>query len=197
MRLTVVRGMTLIWLVASLIGCVLSPMEKRGESLEPTVPRATQPASEGSASDAPPPVGRRVGNTAPDFELEDLGGDTIHLHDYRGQVVMLNFWATWCGFCRVELPHMQRAYETYQDRGFTVLAINVREEAGPVRAFVEDMGMTFPVPLDKAGEVLSQYRIRGLPTSIFIDQEGVILAVRVGPVEEEMIEAYLAQAGIE
>ncbi|MBL7201815.1 MAG: redoxin domain-containing protein [Anaerolineae bacterium] len=197
MRSTVVRGVTLIWLAASLIGCVLSPMEKRGESLDPGEPQATQPASEGSAPGAPPPVGLRVGNTAPDFELEELGGDTIRLHDYRGQVVMLNFWATWCGFCRVELPHMQRAYETYGDRGFTVLAINVREEAGPVRAFVEDMGMTFPVPLDTAGEVLSQYRIRGLPTSVFIDQEGVILAIRVGPVEEEMIETYLAQAGIE
>jgi peroxiredoxin len=143
-----------------------------------------------------PRVGLDVGDRAPDFELFDLQGRAIRLSDLRGQVVMLNFWAVWCGFCRIEFPVMQSAYERHQNDGFVVLAIDIQETQEAVQAFAEDVRMTFPVLLDSRGQVASAYRIRGLPTSLFIDAEGVIQVVRIGPVDEALLEQYLTQLGV-
>jgi len=142
-------------------------------------------------------VGLRVGDTAPDFALESLRGETIRLSDMRGQVVMINFWAVWCGYCRIELPAMQAVYQVYQDQGFTVLAVDVQESRDVVQAFVEDAGLTFPILLDQRAQVTSMYRIRGLPTSFFVDGDGIITAVHLGPVNEQIIEEYMAEAGVE
>ena len=140
-----------------------------------------------------PPVGLKVGYTAPNFALEDLQGSEIVLSDLRGQAVLMNFWAVWCGFCRVEMPELQTAYDTYGDEGFVVLGIDVGEEAERVAPFVQEMGVTFPILLDQQGSVTQQYHIRGLPTSIVIDADGVIRAVHVGPVTERQIARYLAE----
>jgi peroxiredoxin len=141
--------------------------------------------------------GDQEGQLAPDFELEDLDGNEIRLSDYRGQVVLINFWATWCGYCRAEFPEMQRAYERNQDRGFIVLAINLQDRRQSVQAYVQEMGLTFPVLLDPLGRATGKYETRRLPTSYFVDQEGVILLKKVGPVDEAMILEVLAQAGVE
>jgi len=109
---------------------------------------------------------------------------------------MINFWAVWCGFCRIELPEMQEVYEAYRDQGFVILAVDVQEERSEVKPFVDELGLTFPVLLDSKGEVSRSYRIRGLPTSYFVDQNGVIMGRELGPIDEKWIVRYLVEAGV-
>jgi peroxiredoxin len=136
------------------------------------------------------------GQVAEDFTLDQLDGEPVTLSELRGQAVMLNFWATWCGYCRIEMAEIQSAYEMYQDAGFTVLGINVQEGEDIVRDFARDMGLTFPLLLDAEAEVALGYGVRGLPTSLFIDQEGIVSAVHIGPLDQTTIERYLAEVGV-
>jgi peroxiredoxin len=142
-------------------------------------------------------VGTQKGQLAPEFELEDLSGQSVKLSDYRGQVVLINFWATWCGYCRTEFPEIQRAYEGNHDKGFVVLAVNVQDRKQSVQAYVQELGLTFPVLLDPFGRASGPYKARGLPTSYFVDQQGVIVLKKVGPVDGSIIEQVLVQAGVE
>lgn len=144
-----------------------------------------------------PPVGVAVGRRAPELQLETLEGDWVRLSGFRGQPVMINFWAVWCGFCRIELPGMQEVYEAYRDQGFVILAVDVQEERSEVKPFVDELGLTFPVLLDSKGEVSRSYRIRGLPTSYFVGQNGVIMGRELGPIDKEWIVRYLVEAGVE
>lgn len=144
-----------------------------------------------------PPVGVTVGRRAPELQLENLEGDWVRLSDLSGQPVMINFWAVWCGFCRIELPEMQEVYGAYRDQGFVILAVDVQEERSEVKPFVDELGLTFPVLLDSKGEVSRSYRIRGLPTSYFVDQNGVIIGRELGPIDEEWIVRYLVEAGVD
>ena len=140
-------------------------------------------------------VGIEVGQLAPDFELTDLRGHEHKLSDYRGQVVLINFWATWCSFCRTEFPVIQASYERNREKGFIVLAVNVQDRRQSVEAYVQEMGLTFPVLLDPLGRVPESYKARGLPTTYFVNQEGVIVLRQVGPVDQTMIDGVLEQAG--
>jgi peroxiredoxin len=140
-------------------------------------------------------VGIKEGQLAPDFELKDLSGQKIRLSDYRGQVVLINFWATWCFYCRTEFPAIQAAYERNQEQALVVLAVNVQDRRESVQEYARELGLTFPVLLDPLGRASGSYRARGLPTSYFVDQEGVIVLKQVGPVNEAMIEEVLQQAG--
>ena len=125
---------------------------------------------------------------APDFTLPTLDGDEITLSDLRGRPVLINFWATWCPPCRFEMPAMQRVYEQYKDQGFVILAVNYRESADQVKPFVEELGLTFPVLLDETGNVATQYRVIGLPSSYFVDKEGRVQTVQVGAMTEAFME---------
>lgn len=145
----------------------------------------------------PPPVGVELGHVAPALTLQDLAGEDVSLEAYRGRPVLINFWAVWCGFCRIELPEMQAVYDAYRDRGFVILAVDVAEPREEVAPFVDELELTFPVLLDKETEVARSYRVRGLPTSYFLDQDGVIIGKQLGPIDEAWIEGYLAEAGIE
>jgi len=153
-----------------------------------------------SGADAAPQdgvkVGIQVGQRAPDFELEDLNGQEVKLSDYRGQVVLINFWATWCGYCRTEFPVIQAAYESNHEKGFVVLALNVQDREQSVRAYAQELGLTFPVLLDPLGRASGSYRARGLPTSYFVDQEGIIVFKKVGPIDASIIDGVLTQAGV-
>ncbi|MDA1330483.1 MAG: TlpA disulfide reductase family protein [Chloroflexi bacterium] len=132
-----------------------------------------------------------VGFNAPDFTLNTMSGGTVTLSDLRGQAVLLNLWASWCLPCRAEMPAMQRVYERYRDQGFVVLAVNVtnQDQIGAARAFVEEMGVTYPIALDVDGEVSRLYNLQALPSSFFIDPQGVIQEVIIGG---PMAEALLA-----
>jgi peroxiredoxin len=117
---------------------------------------------------------------APDFTLQTLDGQTVNLSDYRGQVVLLNTWATWCPPCRAEMPDLEAYYQQHQEDGFVVLAVNTQESRDTVAAFLREHDFTFPVLLDPGGEVMREYGVLGLPTSFFIDRDGAMRGVWSG-----------------
>lgn len=126
-------------------------------------------------------VGHRAGQLAPDFYLPTLQGKAVRLSELRGRPVVVNFWATWCTPCRREMPQFKAAYDQYRDRGLLVIAVNVQEPEGSVRQFAEEFGLDFPVALDRSGEVSRAYRLLGLPATYFIDRQGVVRSVFLGP----------------
>ena len=115
-----------------------------------------------------------------DFNLMDLTGRSRSLSAFNGQVVFLNFWATWCGPCRAEIPSMERLYTALKDEGFTIVAVNSQEPLEQVSAFVEETGMSFPVLLDSTGRVGAAYGVRAIPTTYIIDAQGAIRGRMVG-----------------
>ncbi len=156
---------------------------------------AAPKAGSGEQSSAAPsdrPVPPKAGNAAWDFTLPTLQeGESIRLSDLRGKKVMINFWATWCGPCRVEIPAMIKLYEEMRGQGFEILAVNLLEEPERVGPFVEDLQMNFPVLLDTSGKVSQAYYVRGIPTTIFVDEEGIIRIVHVGTLDERMLRNYV------
>ncbi|WP_163580402.1 redoxin domain-containing protein [Gracilibacillus saliphilus] len=132
-------------------------------------------------------IGLEIGNIAPDFEMETLDGETVKLSDYRGEPVMLNFWATWCPPCRSEMPDMQRFY---QDTDMNILAINLTDtEANfeDVGQFVEEYDLTFTIPLDQGNIVGDRYQIRPIPTTYMLDSNGIIQFNVFGPLNYDQM----------
>jgi peroxiredoxin len=130
-------------------------------------------------------VSPEEGSLAPDFLLESLDGSEVRLSDYHGQPVVLNFWATWCGPCRKEIPQFVEAYERFRGNGLVIIGVNMQEGKSIARGYVEDYGMQFPVAIDVDGEVGDAYRLLGLPVTYFIDRDGVVRGVFSGPFEEK------------
>ena len=124
----------------------------------------------------------KPGKAAEDFELKNLEGQTVSLSDYRGSAVMLNFWASWCGPCRYEMPLFQEVYEDtkWEAAGLVILAVNIGESPSVAGGFMEDNGFTFPVLLDRTGAVAQMYNIRPIPATFFIDERGIIKHSDVG-----------------
>jgi peroxiredoxin len=143
---------------------------------------------------APQPI-PSLGAPAPGFELSSLSGETIQLEDYRGKIVLLNFWATWCAPCRLEMPAFQSSAEIYGDE-LAVVAINNAESPGDVQTFVTELGLTFDVLLDPEAEVQRLYSVRGYPTSVLIDADGIIRIQHIGLMTEDQLEGYLQELGI-
>ncbi|CBK40401.1 Thiol-disulfide oxidoreductase [Nitrospira defluvii] len=115
-----------------------------------------------------------AGMPASGFSLTDLHGKTHSLEQYRGKIVLVNFWATWCKPCTSEMPAMQTVYEQLRDKDFVVLAVNELEDEAKVREHIQQYQHTFPVLLDRENQVANQYGVFGLPVSVFIDQQGVV-----------------------
>lgn len=136
------------------------------------------------------------GDVPPDFELETLSGEIVKLSDLKGKKVILNFWATWCGPCKAEMPHMQQYYkENKAKANVEIVAVNLtRTERGgsddvseKVKKFVDAYGLTFPIPLDKDGRVMNAYQIVPIPTTYMIGTDGKIEYKIVGPMDEKMM----------
>lgn len=136
-------------------------------------------------------TGPAIGQLAPDFALTDASGQPVKLSATRGRPLVLNFWATWCSPCRQELPALQTVYERYVDRDVILWGIDVRENVQAVNQATNKFGLTYPMPLDLDGAVASLYQVRGTPTTIFIDAEGVIRARHVGPLTEDKYAQYV------
>lgn len=119
-------------------------------------------------------VSLQLGQAAPDFELSTLDGRRVRLSDLRGKPVVLNFWATWCAPCRREMPDFQAVLDKHRDNGIQMYGINVGEGTVAVRDFMEQVGARFPVLIDHNEEIQAAYKILPLPTTFFIDRNGVI-----------------------
>jgi len=128
---------------------------------------------------------------APDFTLFSPEGEEISLSDYEGQVILVNWWATWCPPCKAEMPAIHAFYETHQADGFVVLAVNSQEGASTVKSFIQDNGFTFPVLLDSQGQVMDRYHVRALPTSFIIDRHGLIQHIQTGEISPQQLEAIV------
>jgi len=126
---------------------------------------------------------------APDFQLPNLEGQSISLSDFRGEPVLVNFWASWCPPCIYEMPFIQEVFEEWSASGLVVLAINKGESLSTVNDFVQSGNFSFPVLLDINHYVALEYNVRSIPTTFFIDKDGIIQAIKVGP--------FLSKAEIE
>jgi len=127
-----------------------------------------------AAAPAQPPL------PAPDFSLAARGGGSVQLSSLRGQVVMINFWATWCGPCRQEMPLLEQLHARYEPLGFTLLGINVEPDSTAATTWLEGVPVTFPILFDTRNEVADQFGVLGMPSSVFVDREGRVRHVHRG-----------------
>lgn len=133
-----------------------------------------------------------VGNLAPNFQLHNLDGKPVSLSDFRGKPVMLNFWSTRCPPCVSEMPYIQQMYEEWRDKGLILLVIHMGGSPSQVKEFLQNHNLSLPVLLDTTQAIAQKYNIRWIPTTFFIDKEGIIQVVRVGAFpNKEAIESDL------
>ena len=132
-------------------------------------------------------VGLEVGNIAPDFNTMLDTGAEITLSSLHGQIVLINFWATWCGPCRLEMPEFQQQFQRYSDRGFTIVAVNNGETLEDVIGFRGEFGLTFPLAMDEQGEIQDLYGIFSYPSTFVVNREGVIVARHFGSLTSQQI----------
>lgn len=138
--------------------------------------------------------GQSPGDTASAFSLKTLDGGATSLSDHTGHPVLINFWASWCTPCRAEMPLLISAYQANQPAGLVVLAINLTDQersTKDIQRFQAEFQMPFPVLLDSKGKVSKLYRLRGVPTSVFIGSDGVVRAVHPGPITETALRERL------
>ena len=135
-----------------------------------------------------------VGTPVDDFQLADLSGTMHNLSQYRGKIVLVNFWATWCKPCTTEMPAMQASFDKLRDKGFVVVAVNELEDDVRVREHIKQYGHTFPVLMDRDNKVANQFGVFGLPVSVFIDQEGRVQEyIKGGLLTEQKIQEIVAR----
>lgn len=154
----------------------------------------SRPAAGPPASNAPPSP--RIGFAAPDFTLDTLDGGSITLSGQRGQPIMLNFWASWCLPCRTEMPAIERVHQRLNEQGLLIIGLNVtsQDSEAAARSFAQEYGLTFPIALDRDGSASAQYDLMGLPSTYFIDREGIVRDVIIGgPMSEGVMLAKIEE----
>ncbi len=109
---------------------------------------------------------------APDFTLKSMTGENVRLSELRGQVVMINFWASWCGPCRQEMPYLEALYQRYNALGFELLGVNVEQDVDDARRWLSDTPVSFPVLLDPQNELTAMYQVKAMPSTILVDRDG-------------------------
>lgn len=139
-----------------------------------------------------------VNRPAPDFQLQTLDGATVNLSDYRGKIVLLNFWGTWCEPCKAETPALQDAYEQLEDQGVVILGVNLLKDEpvwgqtiDDVRQFATLYGVSYPIVLDEDGSVAQAYAISPIPTSYMIDAQGNMRFIRIGELTTANVQAMV------
>ena len=194
----ITMGILLIAAVVVALVAITAPLGNTGALAKPD-PRPT-PFLIGPAAE-----GLHVGDLAPDFQVQradgstfrltDLDGNPVNLADLRGKVVWINFWASWCPPCRLEMPDLVKAYTAHRAEGFVLLGINATplDSLPDVKAFVKEFSMNFPVLLDGDGSVEALYRLRGLPLSVFVDRQGLIRRLNIGAMSADQIEQYIGE----
>ena len=192
MTMTMTRFLTsfmaMAMAVVVLAGCsTAGPVSPH--AVAPQISGKLLPSLPASPAEMEPVV--ELGRYAPDFTLTSLAGDSVTLSDLRGKTVILNFWASWCAPCRREMPLLEATYEAYAGDDLVVLAVNLGEEQRRVEGFAEDMAVTFPVFSDEATSVGTLYRVRGVPTTYFVDRDGVLRQRFVGELTSGMLGAIL------
>jgi peroxiredoxin len=120
------------------------------------------------------------GQTAPDFVLKSAAGENLRLSEYRGDVVMINFWATWCGPCRQEMPLLDDLYSRYERVGFNLLGVNIDDDSRRAMQMVEELGVNFPVLFDERKEVSQLYEVEAMPVTVLVDRNGTVRHVHHG-----------------
>jgi peroxiredoxin len=152
------------------------------------LPRLDSAARAGDSLSAVPAA---VNYPAPDLALLDLQGAPVSLEDYRGSVVLVNNWATWCPPCKEEMPTLQAYFDEHRSQGFTIIAIEAGEPPDEVQAFVQDFGLTFPVWPDPTLQATAAFRNPGLPTSYVIDRQGAVRLAWAGAINRQMLEKHV------
>jgi peroxiredoxin len=121
-----------------------------------------------------------AGQEAPDFALKSASGSNLRLSEYRGDVVMINFWATWCGPCRQEMPLLNDLYTRYNRVGFSLLGVNIDDDSSRALEMAEELGVSFPVLFDDRKEVSKLYQVEAMPVTVLVDREGKVRHVHLG-----------------
>jgi len=119
-----------------------------------------------------PASAKTISGNAPDFTLKSRSGKNLRLSDYRGQVLLVNFWASWCGPCRQEMPLLENLYKRYKKLGFTILGVNVDTDSTKANHYLRDMSVTFPIVYDNSNKVSKAYSVNAMPTTVIVDRNG-------------------------
>jgi thiol-disulfide isomerase/thioredoxin len=125
-----------------------------------------------------------------EIKLKDLNGQPVSLSDFRGKIVFLNFWTTWCFDCRIEMPHMEKLHQQFKNKEFAMVAVNLQEPVAQVKQFFKDYTLTFTALLDSDGEVGAHFRITAIPTTFILNKQGIIIGKVTGPRKWEGKKAF-------
>jgi peroxiredoxin len=191
-RVTIV-GVVLTGLLA-LMGCLLvvGGVWFAFSTFQPASPVVANPEASGTLPAILTRSGPRVGSPAPDFSLTGLDQQTIELGQLRGKVVLLNFWATWCGPCVAEMPNIDQVYQGTAHQDVAILAVNQGEFADQVKGYAELYHLHFPILLDGNGKVGDLYRVQALPTTVFIDRQGIVREIHIGgPMSKDFVQTHV------
>jgi len=137
----------------------------------------------------------QINSPAPDFTLRSLNGENININDLKGKVVIINFWATWCSPCRLEMPVFQNKFDEFSEE-LLILAVNSQDTAEDAQFFMDELNLSFDVLLDTSGEVHKKYQVRGFPTTYVVDNDGIIRKQHVGTITEDQLDEYLSIIGL-
>jgi cytochrome c biogenesis protein CcmG, thiol:disulfide interchange protein DsbE len=183
-----------VWLATLLGGALLLSAGCLGGSRNFSAGDASAAqASTSQPADVRPDVGPRVGNLTPDLALKGLDGQQVKLSELRGKPVMVNFWATWCPPCKQEMPDIEKAYKKYRDEGVVFLGVDQMEDLDTVQKFVKENGYSWTFLLDADGAASRLFRASALPTTFFIDRQGIIRDMQVGALNAAQLESKLAK----
>ena len=133
----------------------------------------------------------KVGDEAPDFELVDLEGNKQRLSDYRGEGVFLNFWGSWCGPCKTEMPFMEKLSKEFDGKGVHILALNLKDTKLKAETFRDQYGLTFPIARDTDESVRRAFNVLPLPTTILVNKDGIIEEIKSGGMSEDEIRSFM------